>query len=101
MQFGDCMCIMEEAHQKMSYRSTRGRVCNLSFQEALLSGYATDGGLLLPDLIPQVGRCLLSDWKELSYVELSKEIMSLFIPTDEIPRKDLSGNASSKSTANK
>ena len=36
------------------YRSTRGGVAAVSFQEALLQGLAPDGGLFVPDRIPDV-----------------------------------------------
>ena len=36
----------------MKYISTRGRTDSLSFREAVLTGLAPDGGLLLPDTIP-------------------------------------------------
>jgi threonine synthase len=38
----------------MKYKSTRGGVKGLSFQEAVLSGLADDEGLLIPDHIPNV-----------------------------------------------
>ncbi|MGI9175568.1 MAG: threonine synthase, partial [Rhodothermales bacterium] len=36
------------------YRSTRGEVAGVSFREALLQGLAPDGGLFVPDRIPDV-----------------------------------------------
>lgn len=41
-------------------------------------GLASDGGLLLPETIPNVGKQLAS-WKSLSYQSLAFEIMSLYI----------------------
>ena len=69
----------------MKYRSTRG-ICGFSFEDAVMMGLADDGGLLLPEFIPQV-QDRFSDWTELSYPDLALEIVSLFC--DDIPREDL------------
>ena len=75
----------------MKYRSTRGKVQALSFEDVLFSGYASDGGLFMPEQIPVVDKTTLERWKQLSYVDLTKKVMSLFIPLDEISAADLSG----------
>jgi len=74
----------------MKYRSTRGKVQSSSFEDVLFSGYASDGGLFMPESIPVVDITTLEKWKELSYLELTKEVMSLFIPSEEISIEDLS-----------
>ena len=75
----------------MKYRSTRGKVEATSFEDVLFSGYAGDGGLFMPESIPVVDRAILEKWKGLSYLELTKEVMSLFIPPEEITSEDLNG----------
>ena len=75
----------------MKYRSTRGKVEATSFEDVLFSGYAGDGGLFMPESIPVVDRAALEKWKGLSYLELTKEVMSLFIPPEEISTEDLNG----------
>lgn len=61
----------------MKYLSTRGATPPLSFQDAVLTGLAPDGGLLLPDQIPDVtGR--LESFRSLSFVELAKQVVALF-----------------------
>ena len=75
----------------MKYRSTRGKVEATSFEDVLFSGYAGDGGLFMPESIPVVDRATLEKWKGLSYLELTKEVMSLFIPPEEITSEDLNG----------
>ncbi len=40
----------------MKYLSTRGKIAAISFKEAVMMGLATDGGLLLPEKLPAVGR---------------------------------------------
>ena len=62
----------------MRYKSTRGQVSDLSFTEAVLMGLASDGGLLLPESVPDVSE-QLEAWQSLSYPELAKNIMGLYI----------------------
>lgn len=50
-------------------------------------GLATDGGLLLPEEIPEVERSAVSVWETLSYQDLALEIMTLF--AGDIPAADL------------
>ncbi|ETV90363.1 threonine synthase [Aphanomyces invadans] len=73
------------------YRSTRGDVRNYSFEEAVLSGLASDRGLFVPEenSFPSLPPNALSEWASLSYQDLAVEIMSLFIDPNEIPRRDL------------
>lgn len=70
----------------MKYISTRGRMEPIGFQDAVMTGLAPDGGLLLPEHLPHVGD-RLADWAELSYQELAFEIISLF--ATDIPPADL------------
>ncbi|MCK5516282.1 MAG: threonine synthase [Desulfobulbaceae bacterium] len=71
----------------MQYLSTRGGVSPLSFTQAVMMGLAEDGGLLLPRTIPRIGCETLTSWQDLSYPELTFEIMSRFI--DDIPSSSL------------
>ena len=75
----------------MKYRSTRGKVEATSFEDVLFSGYASDGGLFMPESIPVVDRATLEKWRGHSYLELTKEVMSLFIPPEEIGTAELNG----------
>ncbi len=70
----------------MKYKSTRGNVTGLSFREAVLMGLADDGGLLIPEALPDIA-AQLPRWRSLSYPELATEIMSRFI--GDIPLADL------------
>ncbi|MEI8207450.1 MAG: hypothetical protein WCG03_11285, partial [Kiritimatiellales bacterium] len=70
----------------MNYISTRGRMEPVGFLDAVMIGLAPDGGLLLPESLPNVGS-KLELWKNLSYQELAFEVMSLFI--SDIPAEDL------------
>lgn len=72
----------------MKYISTRGQVAPVGFIDAVLMGLADDGGLLVPERIPQVSEDVLRTWQSLSYPELALEVFSLYIG-DEIPRPEL------------
>ena len=71
-----------------TYSSTRGGVCGVDFKSAVMMGLADDGGLLLPNAIPQLTAATLERWRTLAYPELACEVMSLFIG-DAIPADDL------------
>lgn len=71
----------------MKYISTRGGIKPVSFCDAIMMGLADDGGLLLPETIPQVTMAEVSAWKNLPYQYLAVEILSRFI--DDIPRQAL------------
>ncbi|NWH73117.1 THNS2 protein, partial [Piaya cayana] len=73
----------------MEYVSTRGGAGTVDFEGALFSGYAPDGGLFMPQRIPLLDGDTLRQWSRLSYLELVKEICSLFITADLVPRSAL------------
>jgi threonine synthase len=62
----------------MQYISTRGDTPAMPFQDAVLTGLAPDGGLLVPEVIPDV-RDELDDWRGLGFVELAARVMGKFI----------------------
>ncbi len=69
----------------MKYISTRGDIEPVGFRQAVMMGLARDGGLLLPELIPDVSDKLAA-WADLSYVDLAFEVMSPFV---DLPAEDL------------
>jgi threonine synthase len=71
----------------MKYISTRGNIAPIGFKDAVMMGLATDGGLILPESIPQIDRETLSAWSKLSYPDLAFSVISLF--ADDIPKADL------------
>lgn len=75
----------------MKYTSTRGGVSDVDFEGVLFAGFAPDGGLFMPEHLPKLTKETLTQWKSLSYKELVKEVCSLFIPPETIPRNDLNG----------
>ena len=72
----------------MKYVSTRGGVPPATFSEAVMTGLARDGGLLLPESFPDVSAKLPS-WAKLSYKDLACEIIKLY--ADDISEADLRG----------
>ncbi|MBP5509810.1 MAG: threonine synthase [Kiritimatiellae bacterium] len=70
----------------MRYVSTRGGGEPLSFQQVVLAGLARDGGLYLPESVPDIRAKYLA-WRTLPYRKLAFEIMRLF--ADDIPAGDL------------
>lgn len=72
----------------MRYISTRGDTDPLRFSDAVLTGLAPDGGLLLPESVPDFsGR--IADLRRLDYSGLALELFTPFV--DDIPRADLRG----------
>ncbi len=65
-------------NKHMHYISTRGETPAMPFQDAVLTGLAPDGGLLLPETIPDV-RGELDSWRGLGFVELAERVMGKFI----------------------
>jgi threonine synthase len=70
----------------MKYRSTRGGVSGIAFKDAVIMGLADDGGLLVPESIPDVSATLAA-WSGLGYTELAYEVISRFV--DDIDERDL------------
>lgn len=63
----------------MLFYSTAGKVKDVSFREAVLQGIAPDGGLYLPQTVPQFSTEQLKKIRGLSFLELSIELgMVLF-----------------------
>lgn len=74
------------------YSSTRYHDTSLqeffSFEEVVLKGLASDGGLFHPHDVPDV-RSQYLDWKDLSFPELAYQVMRLYIDEHEISNQDL------------
>lgn len=67
----------------MKYNSTRLNAAKLSFQEVVLQGLASDGGLYVPEYLPNFDAKQLSHLRKLNYQDLFFEITKYFIG-DEI-----------------
>ncbi len=57
----------------------------MGFRDAVMTGLAPDGGLLIPERIPDV-RDRLAEWSKLSYQDITFEILRLFV---DFPENDL------------
>lgn len=69
----------------MRYTSTRDESISCSFEDAVCSGYAPDGGLFVPERLPVIDTQMLREFSTLTFAQLAAKIMRLFISTEEIP----------------
>ena len=72
----------------MKFYSTNNKNKFVSFKEAVLNGLADDGGLFMPEFIPQFDKNFINDLKNLSFQEIAFEIAHKFIK-DEIESTEL------------
>lgn len=63
----------------MKYISTRGKAPALNFEDVMLTGLASDGGLYVPESLPQFSQEKIASFSGLSYAELAFEIMQPFV----------------------
>jgi threonine synthase len=63
----------------MKYVSTRGRAPVLTFEDAMLTGLARDGGLYVPDTVPTLDHGDIAALAGLPYEEVAFRIMRPFI----------------------
>jgi len=72
----------------MKYISTRGKAPALEFEEVLLTGLASDGGLYVPEKFPHYSFAEIASWAGLSYRELAFRLIQPFVG-NAIPQEDL------------
>ncbi len=72
----------------MKYISTRGQAPALNFEQVLLTGLASDGGLYVPATLPTFSRDEITAMAALDYPQLALKIVSPFVD-DCIPAQDL------------
>jgi threonine synthase len=63
----------------MRYVSTRGQAPSLSFEEAMLTGLARDGGLYVPETVPMFDRAQIAAMAGQPYEEVAFRVMRPFI----------------------
>ncbi|WP_347330312.1 threonine synthase [Marinimicrobium locisalis] len=63
----------------MKYISTRGQAPALNFEDVVLTGLAPDGGLYVPETLPEFSQEEIASWAGLSYEELAFKIMAPFV----------------------
>ncbi len=72
----------------MKYISTRGQAPVMNFEEVLLAGLASDGGLYVPETLPSFSQEEIASWAGLPYNELAFKIIKPFV-SDCVPDADL------------
>jgi len=72
----------------VKYISTRGDAPALSFEEVVLTGLATDGGLYIPETLPSFSQEEIASWAGLSYEALAFKIIAPFVD-GELPDEAL------------
>lgn len=73
----------------LKYISNKGGGTPVDFETAILDGFAVDGGLYVPEKLPNITKEQLKAWKTLDYVTLAFEILSLFIDRSIISETEL------------
>lgn len=63
----------------MRYISTRGQAPALNFEDVLLAGLASDGGLYVPENLPRFTQEEIASWACLPYHELAFRVMRPFV----------------------
>ncbi len=72
----------------MKYISTRQNSPILNFEEVVLQGLATDGGLYVPEFFPKFSEHEIEEMAKLNYSDLAFKIIKPFV-NNEISEKDL------------
>jgi len=75
----------------LKFVSTKGGSAPVDFETAILDGYASDGGLYVPDQLPTIGLDQLKQWKGLGFKEIAFEVLSLFIDRSIMSSSELKG----------
>jgi threonine synthase len=80
------------SHKPVRYSSTRWHDHSaqqyFSFEDVVLKGLASDGGLFHPETVPNVRAEYLS-WKDLSFSDLAFQVIRPFMSSSEISDSDL------------
>lgn len=79
----------------MKFISTRGDAPSLNFEDVVLAGLASDGGLYVPETLPKFTRDEIASWSGLSYQDLVFKIISPFVDgeIDDVDLKDIIAKA--------
>ena len=71
----------------MKYISTRNNAEGVSAAEAIVKGMVPQGGLYVPETIPSVDEATMRGMVDLSYQELAKAILALYL--EEFPQEEI------------
>lgn len=69
---------IEKSKMSLRYHSTRSKTEFKSFEEAVLSAYAWDGGLYVPESLPPLPENYREIWKEFSFPHICAEVFHLY-----------------------
>jgi threonine synthase len=72
----------------VKYISTRGQAPALNFEQVLLTGLASDGGLYVPEKLPTFSADEIAAMASLDYPQLAQKIIAPFVD-DCVPEADL------------
>ena len=71
----------------MQYISTRGGMSKINFKDTVFEGLAPDGGLIVPEKIPELSEKEIKELRKLNYQELALKIFKYFV--SDIKEKEL------------
>jgi len=77
------------SYRNMRYHSTRGGASGTTFATAIQTGYAPDGGLFVPETLPQIDLHELESWRNLDFPSLAEALLRKFIGHAELSQADL------------
>ena len=63
----------------MLYTSTRDKSVHVSSSQAIAQGISSDGGLFVPEEIPQIDAAFIDSLVGLDYVSRAKKVLSLYL----------------------
>ncbi len=63
----------------MKYISTRGNVPELDFEDVIITGLATDGGLYVPKAWPQLSSDQIRSFASMPYCDVAYDVMAPFV----------------------
>jgi threonine synthase len=63
----------------MRYISTRGQAPVLTFEAAMMTGLARDGGLYVPEVVPVLGHAAIAEMAGMSYEDVAFRVMWPFL----------------------
>ena len=73
---------------RVKYISTRGEAPILGFEETLLAGLASDGGLYVPESWPRLSEAMIAGFADKSFQEIAVDVLHPFMG-DDVPRDRL------------
>ena len=70
---------------RVKYISTRGEAPILGFEDALLAGLASDGGLYVPESWPRLSESMIAGFADKSFAEIAVAVLHPFMGDDVPP----------------